>query len=95
MNIQCKNCMPKEGIEIPTFAQSDKQQLLEWKKVSPLHAVRQLMEVNQFSHINAKYIITHINTEYGSCNRCNFDSLDQENITCPKCGSFNFNWELI
>jgi len=94
MKVQCKNCLPKEGIEIPDLTQSEKQQLWEWNQKSPLHAVKKLMEDNRFSHRNAKYAITHINKEYGQCNRCSFDKLYQEYVKCTQCGALNFNWMI-
>ncbi len=92
MKIQCKNCLPKEGIEIPNFSIAEKEQSRKWKEKSPIHAVKKLMDAMSFSHRDAKYIVTHINVEYGQCNSCNFNTLDEEQGKCPKCGALNFNW---
>jgi len=46
------------------------------------------------NHRDAKYIVTHINTEYGRCKRCIFNNLDEEYVKCPKCGALNFNWKI-
>ncbi len=92
MKIQCKHCLPREGIEIPDFSPLEKQEIWEWKQKSSVYAVKQLMVDKQFSLLHAKYIVTHLNKSYGHCNRCEFDQLDGEYITCPICNALNFNW---
>jgi hypothetical protein len=93
MKVQCKNCLPKEGIEIPDFTQSEKSRLLELTIQSPIHSIKYIVDNFRLSHRDAKYIVTHINTKYGHCNHCSFDKLDQQYINCPKCGALNFNWK--
>lgn len=92
MKVQCKNCLPKEGIEIPDFSAAEKEQYRKLKEDSPVRAVKELMDEKSLSHRDAKYIVTHINIEYGHCNRCSFSELDEEYGKCPKCGVLNFNW---
>jgi len=94
MKVQCKNCLPKEGIEIPDFSLVDKIQLWEARQNSPLRAVSILIKEKGFTHRAAKFITAHINDEYGQCNRCNFKALKEEYTKCPKCGALNFNWDL-
>lgn len=94
MKVQCKNCSPEEGIEIPDFTQSEKVELHELNLTSPLHTVKLLMSKFKVKHIDAKYIVTHINRDYGQCKRCSFNKLDEEYIKCPKCGALNFNWKI-
>lgn len=94
MIVKCKNCIPKEGIEIPNFNLSEKKQLVEFIIQSPLHSIKFIIENFKLSHRNAKYIVTHINTIYGQCNCCIFDELDEEYINYPKCEALNFNWKL-
>lgn len=94
MKVQCKNCLPKEGIEVPEFTQSDKNRLSEMKEESSIKTVKCLMEDYRLSHLVSKYITTHINKIYGKCNRCDFNELDQEYLNCPKCGALNFNWKI-
>jgi hypothetical protein len=94
MKVQCKNCLPKEGIDIPEFTQTDKNRLLEMKLESPIKNVKFLMDDYKLSHLESKYISTHINDTYGKCSRCDFDNLDQEYLNCPKCGALNFNWVI-
>lgn len=94
MKIQCVKCLPEEGIECPDFSFSEKQELTEMAKNSPLKSVVHLREQYMLSHHNAKYIVMHVNKDLGYCNRCNFAKLTGENINCPKCGAFNFNWSL-
>jgi hypothetical protein len=93
MKVQCNHCLPKEGIEIPDFNQSDKMRLQELKLQSPVHSVKYLLDNHKLSHRDAKYVTLHINTQYGHCHRCSFDNLDEEYINCPACGALNFNWK--
>ena len=93
MKVQCKHCLPKEGIEIPDFDQVEKSTLLELAKQSPLQCTKYLIDNCRQNHQEAKYIVTHINKQYGKCNRCDFDKLVEEYATCPKCGALNFNWK--
>lgn len=92
MKIQCKYCLPKDGIEPPAFSKEQKNHYQKLKVESPILATKSLMKDKHLSHRDAKYIVTHINTQFGYCNRCQFDQLKKENSTCPQCGSFNFNW---
>lgn len=94
MKVQCKNCLQNEVVEIPDFTQSEKNGLLELNLKSPLHTVKHLIDNFKVSHRDAKYIVTHINNDYGRCKRCIFDNLDEEYIKCPKCGALNFNWKI-
>ncbi|MGL5890736.1 MAG: Com family DNA-binding transcriptional regulator, partial [Bacteroidia bacterium] len=71
----------------------DKQRLLELILISPLQSVKYIIDNYEINLKEAKYIINHINTNYGHCKRCNFDKLDEEYIKCPKCGALNFNWK--
>lgn len=93
MKVQCKNCLQNEVVEIPDFTQSEKMDLMEYYQKSPLHTVKHLINNFKVRHIDAKYIVTHINKDYGRCNRCIYDNLDEEYIKCPKCGALNFNWK--
>ena len=94
MKVQCKNCIPKEGLEIPEFTQSDKKRLIEMNLESSIKAVKLLIDDFKLRHRDAKYVVAHINERYGKCNRCNFDKLDGEYLNCPKCGALNFNWTV-
>lgn len=93
MKVQCKNCLQNEVIDIPDFKQAEKIELHELNLTSPLQTVRLLMDKFKIKHIDAKYIVTHINKVYGHCNRCSYHSLDEEYIKYPKCGALNFNWK--
>jgi hypothetical protein len=94
MKVQCKHCLPKEGIEIPDFTKTDKKVLHEMKLKSPFHPLKYLIDDFKLTHLDAKYITLHINKDYGRCNRCFFHNLDEEYIKCPKCGALNFNWNI-
>lgn len=92
MKVHCKNCLPKEGLDIPEFTQSEKTWLIKMNQESPIKAVKFLMDDYNLSHLESKFIITHINKTYGQCNCCDFDKLDCENLNCPICGALNLNW---
>jgi len=94
MKVQCKNCLPKEGLEIPDFTNSEKLQLWNLKQNSSILAIKKLIDEHKLSNRDAKFVVMHINREYGHCNRCNFDKLNQEYIKCPKCRALNFNWMI-
>ena len=94
MNVQCEKCLPKEGIEIPDFSLYEKIKLSELITQSPLQATKHIIDSFNFSLRDAKYIVTHINSTYGQCNRCSFGKLDEEYVKCPKCGALNFNWKI-
>lgn len=93
MKVKCKNCAPEEGIEVPDFSQSEKNKIHEIVLEARLYAVKYIVEDLGLGRRDAKYIVTHVNSVYGHCNRCTFDKLDEEYITCPKCGALNFNWK--
>lgn len=92
MVVKCKYCLPETGIEVPAFSSSEKNRLLDLNKQSPMQAILFIKDNFHLSLEAAKYIITHINTHYGHCNRCTYNTLEAENIYCPKCEAFNFNW---
>lgn len=94
MIVRCKNCLPKEGIEIPDFGKSEKNKLVELNIQSPLRSMQFLIDHFNCSLEKAKYIVTHITQTYGHCNRCSFDQLEEEYVNCPKCKSLNFNWKI-
>ena len=92
--VQCPKCLPKEGIQIPELSLAEKRKILESIKVSPLQAILMLCEKYSLSHLEAKYMVLHIHTDYGFCVRCSFDQLEGEYVHCPKCKSLNLNWKL-
>ncbi len=94
MRVKCKNCLPKEGIDLPQFSQSEKKELTKIKIESGIKTVKVLMNQYGLSHLESKYIVTHINENYGKCNQCDYLKLDEENIICPKCKALNLNWIL-
>jgi hypothetical protein len=94
MRVHCKYCLPKEGIDLPNFTESDKQRLWQLKFQPPLFAVKELMTVDKMTHRDAKYVVMHINETCGHCNRCSSKDLKGEYINCPTCGALNFNWQV-
>lgn len=94
MRVKCKNCLPKEGIDLPEFSLADKRLLTETKIESPVKVINLLMVNYKLPMLESKYITLHINEKYGECNRCKYDAMDQENMTCPKCKALNLNWKV-
>lgn len=92
MKIQCPKCLPAEGIECPELSATEKSELQQLIANRPLQSIIYLRERYKLSLRDAKYITMHINKAQGHCNRCNCSSLTGENIHCPQCGAFNFNW---
>lgn len=92
MKVHCKHCLPKEGLDLPEFSSEEKEHFRMMKEASPIRAVKELIAEKRLSHRDAKYIVTHINTKHGECNRCGFDELHKEYENCPHCGALNFNW---
>lgn len=93
MIVKCKNCLPVDGIEIPDFNQSEKDNLIRLISQSPLQTTKFIVDNFNLSHRDAKYMVTHINKIYGRCNCCTFDQLNEQYVECPKCGALNFNWK--
>jgi hypothetical protein len=92
MKMNCKKC----GNEINelNFTEEQKFEILGMVKQDlKLFAVKKIIDDFGFSNKDAKIIVTHINSEYGKCNRCNNNELNSENIECPKCGAFNYNFK--
>lgn len=90
----CKRCNPNLYYNVPEFTKDEKLELLQIKQELPIKAVKALMNSFKLNHGDAKFIVMHLNDEYGECNRCNFDNLTGEYANCPKCNSLNFNWKI-
>jgi hypothetical protein len=93
MKVQGKKCLPKYGVEIPNFNQSEKNELVKLTIQSPIRSTKYIINTFNLSHKDAKYIVTHINKTYGQCNCCNVEGLNREYMDCPNCGALNFNWK--
>lgn len=93
MIVKCKYCLPETGIAIPDFSASEKSSLVDLNKQSPMQAILFIKTNFNLSLESAKYIVSHINTHYGHCNRCAHNNLEEGNINCPQCGALNFNWQ--
>ena len=90
MKFYCKKC--KNEINELNLLEEQKFEVLGLiKQDLKLFAVKKLMDEFKFSHKEAKIIVTHLNPEYGKCQRCDFDELEKQNAECPKCGAFNYN----
>ena len=92
MKLNCKKC----GNEINELNLSEELKFEIWGMVKQdlkLFAVKKIIDDFGISHKEAKVIISHINSEYGKCNRCENDELESENTECQKCGAFNYNFK--
>ncbi|WP_046757776.1 hypothetical protein [Kordia jejudonensis] len=92
MKLNCKKC----GNEIYLLHLTEEQKFEIWGMVKQdlkLFAIKKIVDDFGLSHKEAKIIVSHINPDYGTCNRCENDELDSENIECIKCGAFNFNFK--
>ncbi len=95
MKVACNKCLPPEGIEIPDFTQAEKKKLLELATQSAMLSIKYITDNYAVSYRDAKFMVNHINKIYGHCNRCKFEKLEGEYITCPKCKALNLNWKKI
>ena len=86
MILKCKNCLPTEGIDIPDFTSSQKDNLKKLKIQSPLRGTKLIIENFKLSHRDPKYIVAHINKNSGQCNHCNFDKLNESYIIVRNVG---------
>lgn len=59
-----------------------------------LFAITKIREILNIDLKDAKAFHHHINRRYGHCIRCRNTSLTHENIVCPKCKAFNYNWNI-
>ena len=88
----CYRCNKDKVYEIPVFERDDRDKLIKLKIEASILVVKELIQSYRLNHSTAKFITAHINITNGKCNRCNYSSLEDENIICPKCKSLNFNW---
>ncbi len=89
----CKKC----NTEVLTITFSEEMKLEIWGMVSQdlkLFAVKKLIDEYQYSHKEAKTVITHMNKDFGKCHQCNFSKLEKEYAECPKCKAFNYNLKI-
>jgi hypothetical protein len=93
MLVKCPNCLPKEGINVRELSPNEKKILIDLTNQLRLFNTKYLKDSLSFNHRDAKFIAAHINLKKGLCCNCNFEQLENVNCYCPKCGSFNFNWD--
>ncbi len=92
MRVKCKNCLPKEGIEIPDFSINERKTIVKLKQLSPLLLIKHLIEKSNLTALEAKYVTKHVNLHFGHCNCCQYIDLEEGIVDCPKCKALNFNW---
>lgn len=85
----CERC--KATVEIPDLSDEQRYKILQLvTEQQQLQAIKMLREYVHCDLVKAKAFVMHINP-VGHCHRCNFDALEGECVTCPKCGAFNLN----
>nr|WP_321233806.1 hypothetical protein [uncultured Psychroserpens sp.] len=94
MKVYCKRCNQNEAFEVPEFSISEKRKIRNLKIESSLKAIKTIVDNYSITHRDAKFVVRHINLEYGSCNRCDVNDISTEYSTCPKCNAMNFNWKM-
>jgi ribosomal protein L40E len=57
-----------------------------------IEAIKLLRDHTGLSPRDAKGIIQHISPELGVCHRCRSTLGGSGVVTCPKCGSLNYDW---
>jgi ribosomal protein L7/L12 len=86
----CLRC--NSDVKVPFFTNDEKEKLKVLanveKKVSAIEEVR---KISGLDLKESKTLIIHLN-KFGHCIRCDNNDLIGENLTCPKCKSFNLNW---
>ena len=94
MKLVCKRCNLDEVFEIPDFSSEEKQQLLDMNTSSSLLAIQKIKTLHNISFSNAKFIVLHLTKEVTKCHRCKTELDQQEYVSCSKCNSLNFNWNV-
>ncbi|WP_196888335.1 hypothetical protein [Aureivirga sp. CE67] len=92
MNLKCKRCLPKEGIEVEKIDENLKQQIVTITKDSKILGVKFIMDNCEFSHLEAKFLIQHLNIENEKCHNCKTSISTDEYVICKKCQALNINW---
>jgi len=82
MIVSCQRCDSAKTYRIPGFNSAEKRELLEPNEVSALRTVKKLLDAYDLTHSTAKFLVMHMNLEYGKCHRCNFRDLEGEYEIC-------------
>lgn len=87
---RCKVCN-KEVIQLSLTAQKQYYLFGVMKQDFKLFATNRLCAEFGLYPSQAETVIEHLNTPYGKCINCEYDTLKEENVECPKCGKLNYN----
>lgn len=92
--LQIKHCARcKMDIKLPALTMEQKKEIKTIRERQGMGSVlEKIRKITELDLRDSKILTIHIN-EAGQCNRCNYDKLQGENQVCPKCKSFNLNWE--
>ena len=90
----CKKC--KLELSIPNFSEEEKLTIWGLKAQNfSMFTIQKIRDFSELSLKDAKELMVHLNANYGQCHGCNHLDLVGENIDCPKCKSFNLNWNIL
>jgi predicted Zn-ribbon and HTH transcriptional regulator len=88
---RCARC--KTDIRIPSLTTDQKKEIKTARKKQGMGStLAKIREITNLDLRDSKALVIHI-YEAGHCNRCTYDKLQGENQICPRCKSFNLNWE--
>jgi len=88
---QCLRC--NSTIKLPTLTLIQKDEIKTMMKTAgKLSTITYLSKITGLDIGDSKAVIMHLNN-YGHCVRCENKNLIAENVVCPKCKSFNLNWQ--
>lgn len=89
--IHCTRC--KSDIKIPPLTTEQKKEIKSIRERRGMGSMlERIRKITELDLMGSKILALHVN-QIGHCNRCNYDKLQGENQICPKCKSFNLNWE--
>lgn len=74
---------------------SEGQRLMIWYLLQQelnLFAIDKIQKTLDIDLETAKAIRFHLNAQYGLCVHCSNTGLKGENVYCPNCAAFNYNW---
>jgi predicted Zn-ribbon and HTH transcriptional regulator len=80
-------------IKLPPLTMEQKKEIKAIRERQGMGSVlERIRKITELDLRDSKILAIDVN-EAGHCNRCNYDKLQGENQICPKCKSFNLNWE--
>lgn len=92
MNKQCKRCNWEiKPLHLSASQRVEIRELMD--QDLKLLTIQKLKKETNLSLKDAKGAVMHMSPIYKHCTRCDFDQLTEENMECPKCQAFNYNFK--